>query len=415
MRRKFFPYCALAILLLAAGCGSPDTTAADRVDVKLKAAADQQSRESRETVRAKKLDTEEAIATGLPPMGVMVAFIRWGVTTVGVFDVSSRKFFRLAAKETGPLVFSLAGDRLAYLVREETSPAKNYIEILDWRSRRMLVVEPASNYALLGFALDPEGKKLVYAALNIRASRSTDVTWRVGLADLERSETQVTLTSSSGKVGEHGIPVPFEWSRRSGRIYLQGWLPFRGMIKQSIWALSPDGSQLTKIIPEPSYTGIPRLSPDGSRLSYLAADMDSLPRDYVAPPGPPPGNVLSVMDLAGGETAAWARGKESAFGAYAWSANGEEVLAVEQAWLKGRFRDVEMRRIGKAASVSVAKIDQAQSLKEITGIQECRDRALLWIERERGVARLHAKTERGSEVLFNLPEGEIQFLGCLNR
>lgn len=415
MRRRFFRYCAFAILLLAAGRDAPETSASDLADIKPKATAGQQSLELRETVRAKKLDQEEVATAALPRTGVLVAFIRWGVTTFGVFDVSNRKFIRLAAKETGPLVFSLGGDRLAYLVREGTSPAQNYIEILDWRSGRRLVIEPGSDYALLGFALDPEGKKLVYAAMNIRASRSTSVTWRIGLADLERHETQVTLTSGSGKVGEQGIPVPFEWSRRTGRIYLQGWLPFRGMIKQSIWALSLDGNQLTKVIPEPSYTGIPRLSPDGSRLSYLAADMDSLPRDYVAPPGPPPGNVLSVMDLASGEKAAWARGTESAFGVYAWSASGEEILAVEQAWLKGRFRDVEMRRIGKATSVSLGKIAQAQLLTEITGVLECRDGALFWVARERAAAKLHAKSERNSEVLFDLPEGAIQFLGCLNR
>jgi len=412
--RSFLPF-SLAILLLVASWSVPTASAADLAGVTKRKPSPQQPSDTRETVTVKPVEKEVQIRPALPQKGLLVAFSRWGETTLGVFDVADRQLISLGKKPTGPLVFSQEANRLAYLVREGVNPAKNYIEILEWRSGRVLVVKPAADYAFLGFALDPDGKMLVYAALNIRTSRTTNVTWRVGLANLERHETQVTLTSSAKKIAGEGIPVPFDWSRRTGHIYLQGWLPFRGMIKQSIWAASREGNQLIKVIPEPAYIGIPSLSPDASKLSYLSVDPDILPPDYVAPPGPPPGNVLSVMDLVSGGEVPWARAAKRAFGAHAWSASGEDVLVVEQDWLKGRFRDIEIRRIGKAASVSVEKIDQSRTLKEIAALVECPDREMFWVEREGTSARLYGKSERNSAVLFELAEGTIQLLGCFAR
>jgi hypothetical protein len=160
---------------------------------------------------------------------------------------------------------------------------------------------------------------------------------------------------------------------------------------------------------------VPSLSPDASKLSYLAVDPDILPPDYVAPPGPPPGNVLAVIDLASGERVPWARAAKRAFGVHAWSAGSEDILVVEQDWLKGRFRDVEIRRIGKTGAASVGKIDQSGSLKEITGLAECPGRETFWVEKEGLSTRLHGKSERNSAVLFELAEGAIQLLGCFSR
>jgi len=402
-------------MLLVVAWNTPATSAADLPQVSAREMSTQHTAESRETVTEGKIEKEKQIGSSLPQKGILLAVDRWGETTFGVFDVSSRKLIPLRRKPTGPLVFSKEADRLAYLVREEVSPAKNYVEILDWRSGRTLVVQPAADYALLGFALDPVGKTLVYAALNIRTSRTTDMTWRLGLADLERKETRVTLKSNGKKIAGGSIPVPFEWSRRSGRIYLQGWLPFRGMIKQSIWGASAEVNELTKVISETAYVGIPSLSPDASKLSYLAMDPDILPPNYVAPPGPPPGNVLSVLDLVSGETRPWAHNAKRAFGTHAWSASGEEILVTEREWLKGRFRDVEIRRIGKAATTSVAKIDQSTSLKEITGLLECPDHEIFWVEKVGSSNRLHEQSEHNPTVLLELADGTIQLLGCFNR
>lgn len=408
-------FLALVISILSAGCGSPGSGAADLDSVKTIAPPASAARELKEIVRWKSAQSEERLGIALPQQGVIVASMRWGLTTLGLFDFSRAKMIPLAVRETGALIASQRANRIAYLVREGPNPAKNHIEILDWHTGRTVVVEPAEDDAVLGFALDPEGKKLSYAAMNLRNSRSTHVTWRVGLLDLEREESRITLHSGADKVGEQSIPVPFGWSSQTARIYLQGWSPFRGMIRQSIWAMAPDGGDPIKIVPAPSYVGTPRLARDGARLSYLSTDMGSLPSEYVALPGAPPGNVLSVMDLTSGEKLAWGRGAETAFGAYDWSATGEEVVAVEQAWLKGRFRDVEVLRIAKGKSLSVAKIDQSRSPKQIASVFECRDRNLFWVESDGRSAKLYVHKEQASQALLDLPDGALQLLGCLNR
>jgi hypothetical protein len=143
--------------------------------------------------------------------------------------------------------------------------------------------------------------------------------------------------------------------------------------------------------------------------------MGSLPVDFVAAPGAPPGNGLLVMDLKTRAADAWARGGKTAFGALAWSADGEGVVVAEQAWLNGRFRDVEVRRIGEGTAVSVVKIDQSQSVKEVASILECRERNLFWVEKERAAAKLYVNRGGTSQLLFELANGAIQLLGCQNR
>jgi len=410
--RGIFLQLALAILI-SSGCGSPGSGAADLASVEAPSVSP--VHETKEIVRWKRADSEAWPGVALPQQGVMVAFMRWGETTLGVFDPSSAKMIPLAKRETGALVFSQGGSRLATLVREGPSPAKNRIEILDWRSGSGLIVEPATDDAVLGFAFDAEGKQLSYATMNLRNSRSTHVTWRVGLLDLERQEARIAIDSAAEKIGEVGIPVPFAWSGQTGRLYLQGWSPFRGMIRQSIWAMSPERGKPTKIVSAPNYVGTPRLSPDGARLAYLGTDMGSLPAEFVAPPGAPPGNFLTVMDLAAGAEVSWARGGKTAFGAFAWSAGGEEVVVAEQAWHNGRFRDVEIRRIGKGTAVSVAKVDSSQSVKEVASILECRERNLFWVEKERAAAKLYVNRGGTLQLLFEFPDGAIQLLGCLSR
>ena len=412
--RGIFLHLALAVLI-GAGCGSPGSGAADLASVETPAPTAAPALDAKEIVRWKKLDSEARPGAALPQQGVVVALTRWGETTLGVFDSSSAKMIPLAKRETGVLVVSQSGSRLATLVREGPSPARNHIEMLDWRSGSGLIVEPATDDAVLGFAFDAEGKQLSYATMNLRHSRSTLVSWRVGVLDLERQQARIVLDSAAKKIGEMGIPVPFAWSGRTGRLYLQGWSPFRGMIRQSIWALSPERGEPAKIVPAPNYTGAPRLSPDGARLAYLGTDMGSLPAEFVAPPGAPPGNRLSVMDLKNGEEDVWARGGKTAFGALAWSAGGEEIVATEQAWHNGRFRDVEIRRVGKGTAVSVAKIDSSQSVKEVASILECRERNLFWVEKERAAAKLYVNRGGTSQLLFELPDGAIQLLGCQNR
>jgi hypothetical protein len=413
MRGIFF-HLALAVLV-GAGCGSPGSGAADLVSVEAPAATAAPALDAKEILRWRKPNSEARLGAALPQRGVVVAFTRWGETTLGVFDVAGAKMIPLAKRETGALVVSQGGSRLATLVRESPSPARNHIEMLDWRSGSGWIVEPATDDAVLGFAFDADGKHLSYATMNLRNSRSTHVTWRVGSLDLERQQARIIMDSAAQKMGEEGIPVPFAWSSRTRRLYLQGWSPFRGMIRQSIWTMSPERGEPAKIIPTPNYTGVPRLSPDGVRLAYLGTDMGSLPAEFVAPPGAPPGNLLSVMDLTAGAEVTWARGGKTAFGAFAWSADGEEVVVAEQAWLNGRFRDVAVRRIGKGTTLSVANIDSPQSVKEVASLLECRERNLFWVEKERAAAKLYVNRGGTSQLLFQLSDGAIQLLGCQNR
>jgi hypothetical protein len=416
MRRIAFRSFVLAGCLLWLGLSSPAVSAADAASAKQETPLAQPLAASREVLRPKKESSERLLGSALPQTGLLVALARWGLTTLGLFDISSRQVIQIASgKETGPLMVSLAPNLLAYVVRESPNPARNTVEIMGWRHGKSLVLQPASDSAFLGFALDPEGKTLSYAAMNLRASRSTNVTWHVGVADLERGETRRIVKSNSQMAPEEGIPVPFAWSSQSKRIYLQGWLPFRGMLRQSIWSMNPDGSQLTKIVGARDSIGIPRISPDGLRLGYLSADLDKLPPDYLPAPGVPPGNVLSVMDLSGASKAVWARAGEGAFGTFGWSAASEELLVLAQAWVKGRFRDVEVRRIGKATSHSVTKIVPSQSPKEITDIMECRDRTLFWVEKNLAAAKLYASREDNAQAVFDFPDGAIQLLGCVNR
>jgi hypothetical protein len=369
----------------------------------------------REIVRVKKADSQQRSAAPLPQTGLLVALIRSGVTAFNIFSSSTRQLTQIgSSKETGPLNFSRMPGRLAYLVREGANPARNTIEIIDWQHGSTVVVEPGAGYALLGFALGPEGKRLSYAAMNLAASRSTNVIWHVGLVDLERAEARVIVSSYAHKTAEEGIPVPFAWSSRSGLIYLQGWRPFRGMVKRSVWSMNPEGEKLTELIAAADSIGIPRLSPDGLRLAYASAELDKLPADYLPAPGPPPANFLSVMDVVSGAKAAWARAGDGAFGAVEWSASGEELLASAQTWVDGRFRDVDVRRITKSASISVAKIQPSQSFKTVTDVIECRDRALFWVEKDRASARLYLNREQDSQSVYDFPGGAIQLLGCVN-
>lgn len=416
MFRSAFGYCVFAATLVWLGFHSPGWAGGDIASAQQDKRRSQQADERRESVRLKKPDLHERPAAALVHSGVLVALIRSGLTTFHVLEASSGRLISIGGnKETGALNFSSAPGRLAYLVREGPNPARNTIEIFDWRNGKTLVVEPGGGQALLGFALDPEGKRLGYAAMNLAASRSTSVTWHVGIADLERAESRIVVSSDSYRTPEEGIPVPFAWSSHSAVIYLQGWLPFRGMIKQSVWSMNPQGAKLAKLIAAPDSIGTPRLSADGLRLAYLSSELDRLPAGYLPAPGAPPGNVITVMDVVSGATAAWARAGEGAFGSFAWSANGEEVLAWAQAWINGRFRDVELRRITKSASFPLAKTEPSESLKAITDIVECRDRAVFWVEKEPGAARLYRNREQKSQAVLDSAGGAIQLLGCVNR
>ncbi|MBI2357746.1 MAG: hypothetical protein HYV04_02330, partial [Deltaproteobacteria bacterium] len=300
-------------------------------------------------------------------------------------------------------------------VREGPNPERNHVEILDFTGRKGLRLKSAKDYAILGFTLSPAGDQLSYTGMNLRKSRSTRTTWRVGAIDLVTDESRFSLTSNPADIGQEGIPVPFGWSGRSGKIYLQGWAPFRGMMKQGIWAMEPDSSTLRKILPEPAYAGVPRISPDGAFLAYLATDLGSLPGDYVAAPGSPPGNVVVVMDLATQEKSVWARSNGGAFGFFSWSAAGDAILASEQVWSEGRFRDAGVRKISPKGVETIAELGPSESGVRIGSILECDGGSPFWVEEDHGRATLRGVRGSVGTAPLAVPQGRIHLIRCLDR
>lgn len=355
---------------------------------------------------------EPFLPAALSQRGIFLALSRWGSTTLALFDTTTKAMTPVATEATGELVASLAGGRIAYLVRQGVNPAKNYVEVLDLKRRKSQLIKPADDFAILGFTLSPSGEQLAYAQMNLRWSRSHRVSWRTGLADLRRYESRISLSSGQNNLSGEEILVPFAWSGSTGKIYLQGLLPFRGMATQGIWSMSPDGSGMRKILPEPSYTGMPRLSSDGTYLAYLSSRIEALPRDYIPRPGAPPGNILAVMSLPTGEQSILAQETDAVYGVFAWSATGKEILASHQEWLEGRFRDATLRRVRKGASLRLQEIARSQSLR-VTGIGECSDGSLFWVEEDdQGARLLGAKANAAPATLLAFLEGKIELIGC---
>ncbi|MFQ5917436.1 MAG: hypothetical protein ACE5I0_06445, partial [Candidatus Binatia bacterium] len=347
---------------------------------------------------------------------MLVAFTRGGSTTLAVFDFLRRVLIPVATTvtgEPGELLVSFAADRVATLVRKGVNPARNYVEILDMKQRRHQLVEPAKDSAILGFTLSPSGTQLAYAEMNLRKSNSHRVHWSTKLTDLERHETQISVAAGPDRLDGGRILVPFGWSNRTGEVYLQGLLPFRGMVNQGIWSMRPDGSGLRRILPEPSYTGLTRLSPDGGSLAYLAPRIEALPQGTVPRPGAPPGNVLVVVNLLTRGQSTWAQEPRDAFGVFAWSTSGREILLSRQEWIENRFRDVALLRVGKDASHQLSKIVLSPSAR-LTDIGACRHGSFFWVEQDHQGTRLRGGgTNHNPAMLFSLPGGKIQLVGCI--
>lgn len=366
-----------------------------------------------ETVLPGRWDQGESSALSLPKRGIVVATIRWGLTTFNVFDVVSRALAPVATRETGELVTSGYRDRWAYLVREGPNPAKNLVEVTDLRRRKSLAIQPAADFAILGFTLSPDGDRLSYAAMNLRKSRSHHVTWRVGLANLESYETRLSLQSGAGKVLQEGIPVPFGWSGRREEIFFQVNLPLRAMVKQGIWAMKPDGSSWRQVLTEASYTGVPRLSPDGTSLAYFSTVQESLPPGYIPAPGESPANALTVMNLMTGEKNVWAQKSGRAFGVLAWSAGGKEILVTERQWSEDRFHDGALLRVTRDETQAMVRIGRSSPLAKVTDILQCNDGSVFWVEELGAHARLRAVADRNPATLLAYPDAQIHLLGCL--
>lgn len=402
----------LALSILSPGCISSDPQSSDR-SLSQAGPSSKKALQGLSVLPDKVVNQERAFSAALPKRGIVLALTRWGATTLAVFDFSTEALVPLRTATTGEPLVSMAADKLAYLVREGINPADNYIEILDLRQNGRQLVRPAKDFAILGFALSPNGSRLAYSEINLRLSNSRRGYWRTGFANLERHEADILLAAGKDDLSEEGVPIPFAWSSRRREVYLRRLLPFRGMVSQGIWAMKTDGSGLRRILPEPTYTGLPLLSPLGDDLAYLATKIDALPRAFIPSPGPPPGNVLVVMSLQSGEQKIWAHEVGAAFGAFAWSSAGKEIVIAQREWLEGRFRDGAFLRVSRENSLQAKKIAYGPTTR-VADIRVCRDRSFFWVEEDKTGASLRGdKTGSKPATLLTLPEGEIRLVGCL--
>lgn len=360
----------------------------------------------------------ERLSVRVPDNTLVVALSRWGSSTLAAIDVTTGSVVSLVTRPTGPSQFAMAAGRVAYLMREGVNPARNYVEVLDVRGGHTHVLEPASNFAILGFTFEPNGERLSYAGMDMRLSNSRGTSWRSGLVDVDALQTRTVAASGPDRPTGPAIPVPFAWSRTTGDVYLQGLLPFRGMVHHGIWAMRPDGSGVRQVLPETSYTGHPRLSADGSYLAYLSTQLDAFPEGYTPAPGAPPGNVLVVMNLLTGEEVRRAADAGAAFGALAWSASSTEILVGHREWRDGRFHDAGFLRGTGDGAFALTRIaatpSPATPSPTVTDLGECRvGGPVLWVEADTGGARLRTGSVRGGGTpLLTLPEGTIQIVGC---
>ena len=407
-----------AIVILFFGCPSIGSSSPNRPSSEDGTSAAQASAELVQPIFPHQLvNPGETFSGTLAEKGMLVAFTRWGSTTFAVFDVLRRVLVPVATTVTenpGELLVSFAADRVATLVGKGANPARNYIEVIDVKRRGRQIVEPAKDSAILGFTLSPSGAQLAYAEMNLKKSNSHRVHWRTMLIDLERNDTRVSVASGPDRLAGEGIPVPFAWSSKTGEVYLQALLPFRGMVNQGIWAMKPDGSGLRKILPEPSYTGLPRLSPDGASLAFLVPRIEALPQGTIPLPGAPPGNVLVVVNLFTGVQSTWARETRDVFGTFAWSTSGREILVSRQEWIENRYRDVALLRVGKDASLQLNRVVLTSSAR-LTDIGACERGSFLWVEQDHQGTRLHGSgVNHNASTLLSLPGGKIQIVGCIS-
>lgn len=320
-------------------------------------------------------------------------------TTLAVYEIVRRTLTSVVTREGGDLSpISLTKDRIAYLVRPGVNPAKNRIEVVDLRRGRALHMEPASGSAVLGFALSPTGDQLVYAVMTLGRSRSQQVFWRLASADLGAGTVRTWLASDSGLFPREAVPVPIGWSTTTGEVLLQGVLPFRGTATLGIWALSPTALRLRLLLPETSYTSVPRLSPDGIHLAYLATDTEVPARADIPSPGAPPSRRLMVMNLVSGTRDTWAHDPHATLSLLRWSTGRQEVLVSRQEWGGNRLRDIAVLRLGRDAVVPLPTMSPST---RVVDALDCRDGSMFWVEQDANGATVRASDTNLALTLRN--------------
>lgn len=314
----------------------------------------------------------------------------------------------------GDFRISQSASLAAYLVVEGINPANNYIEAVSLDRRGTKRIKPSPGFAIFGFTLAPHGPQLVYLEVGLKGGSSRQASWRLMRADLASGQVRLMLASGSGQGPADLGPIPFAWSARTGEIYFYSVRPFSGGWNQGVWAMPSDGSQLRLVLPPDKYCHLPQLSPDGARLAYLNTDAELLPQGYFPGLRTLPGNSLQVLDLVTSQETVIARAKEAAFGAFAWSHDGREIVVSQQEWRQEDFRDVAIIAVPADGSgqPEILVLPQPSS---ITDIKQCQDKALLWVNQAKEGAELMVKgAGLAAEKVLTLPQGRLSVAACLD-
>jgi len=268
-----------------------------------------------------------SIPASLPPGAFgLAALTETAQTTFIVAGIDGK-----AEPIAGPLVVDprsvvFRAGALAYLVMPGLDPTGNYIEVDELARGEGWQIRPEAGSAIFGFALDPQGTRLVYLEADTRVAGARIPWWVIG-ADLASGAKTVILDGA--QLGAVAF-LPLDWSPKM--ILLRGLTPFSDQ-HHGLWVARPDGSGLRQVATEADYVGGPRLAlrPDGDHLALLASDPSALPvARQMAGAGEPPANLLRILDLRSAQfTVVLPPIPERGLAAAEWTSGGLLALAGE--------------------------------------------------------------------------------------
>jgi hypothetical protein len=345
--------------------------------------------------------------------GLLLAVERSGRTRLEVLRPEDRELVSIAGESSGQA--AVAAGTLVHLVAPGVQPAHRFLEILrEGFPGASLVLRPAEGFALLGFAVSAGGR-IAWLEFDTRTARSRHLDWRIWVADPERRDARLWVTSAVEGLPKGVAPVPLAWAEATDEILLGGIRLFQALAPAGLYALRSDGT-LRQVLEETQYVGSPRVSPGGTHLAWLASDPSALPPDYVRLPGAPPANRLVVRSLASGEEIVVASPPRRVFEAVEWAAADRELLVTARTWQDGRLGDTEILGGPLSESLELRRLWRSSESARVAQVARCESGSLFWIEEveaKAGPAVSLRSEARPGEPLLSLDEGRMRIVACL--
>ena len=351
----------------------------------------------------------------VPSGSALVSINRLFGTTLGIVGPDYKAVTSASSPQPIENIQVSRGARtVAYLVLDGLNPANNYIETIDLGARQTWQIKASDGFAILGYTLEPGGKRLAFTEVGLRGSSSRQASWHLLIADLEKGWAREVIKSETHPVPEETVFIPFAWSTQIGEVYLYGMHPFGGGWGHGIWSVQPDGTGLRQLITESKFVRLPLLSPDGLQFVYLSSDIESLPRKYIPGIGAPPGNTLITMNLKTGQEQVIAQIKERTFGAMAWTRNSDELILTRQEWQDNNLYDTGLVAIPVKGTEEreIIALSQPSSITNIFDYGN--DNAVLWVNKgQKGSDLLLQKRDTATTSILSVPDGRIKIIGYL--